>query len=70
MLLYGTEKKYLIREFLCSSPDLSISAQTLEREIIPSWIAILEIIYRLEQMKYTVNIGYTIFSKKSVIFLK
>jgi len=60
---YGTEKKYLIREFLCSSPDLSISAQTLEREIIPGWIAILEIIYRLEQMKYTVNIGYTIFQK-------
>ncbi|HPB18254.1 MAG TPA: macro domain-containing protein [Candidatus Cloacimonas sp.] len=60
---YGTERKYLTREFLCSSPNLSISAQTLYRDIRPGFIAILEILYRLEKMKYTVNIGYTIFQK-------
>lgn len=60
---YGTEKKYLSNEFLTGAPDVSAKAQILDKEIPGSWIILLEIIHRLGKMKYTVQIGNTVFQK-------
>jgi O-acetyl-ADP-ribose deacetylase (regulator of RNase III)/uncharacterized protein YwgA len=59
----GTDRKYLSREFLDGKIEPESKAKLLDREMPPSWIAILEVLHRLEQKPYTVPVGRTMFQK-------
>lgn len=60
---FGTDRKYLSPEFLSIPPNQEIKAQIRDKDIPPSWFAILEIVHRLGTMPYTVPVGKTVFQK-------
>lgn len=60
---WGTPAKYLTSEYLQNKPDTDLSAKRISNEIRPGWVAILEIIYRLERLKYSLSVGSTVFQK-------
>ncbi len=60
---FGTSKNHLTKEFLSSSTNTVSEAKIIDREIPGSWIVILEILHRLGKMKYTVQVGNTVFQK-------
>ncbi len=60
---WGTPEEQLSPEFLQSTPDTDISAKRISNEIPSGWYAILEIVYRLERLKYSLSIGSTVFQK-------
>ncbi|MCB5262630.1 MAG: macro domain-containing protein [Candidatus Cloacimonetes bacterium] len=60
---WGTPEEQLTPEFLQSTPDTDIRAKRISDEIPSGWFAILEIVYRLERLKYSLSIGSTVFQK-------
>jgi len=60
---FGTDRKYLSSEFLTSCSIFEHKAKITDRALPGSWIAILEVIHQLEQMRYTVPVGKVVFQK-------
>ncbi len=60
---FGTNKKYLRPEFLLSTPDKRALKPIIDREIPLGWVAILEVIHRLEDMIYSTPVGKIVFQK-------
>ncbi|MCB5267498.1 MAG: macro domain-containing protein [Candidatus Cloacimonetes bacterium] len=60
---FGTDAKYLKPEFLGSRSKLVPKAQIFDTEVRGSWIALLEVIHRLGQKRYTVPVGKIVFQK-------
>lgn len=60
---WGTPEEHLTPGFLSSKTDTEISAKRISNEIPSGWYAILEIVYRLERLKYSLSIGSTVFQK-------
>ncbi|MFA5498909.1 MAG: macro domain-containing protein [Candidatus Cloacimonadia bacterium] len=60
---WGTEEQYLTEEFL-RAPILSKEAKPLIANDIPGgWFIILEILYELQNLRFTRRVGKTIFQK-------
>lgn len=59
----GTDRKYLKAEFLEGASGVEYKARIIDREIPGTWIAILEVIHRLEKMSFTVPVGKIVFQK-------
>lgn len=59
----GTDRKYLKAEFLGGVNGIDIKARITDKEIPGTWIAILEVIHRLEKMSFTVPVGKIVFQK-------
>ncbi|MDY0151078.1 MAG: macro domain-containing protein [Candidatus Cloacimonas sp.] len=60
---WGTEKKYLSKEFLETAPNNNIAAKHVVKEVPDGWFVILEVLYRLENLKYAPKVGATVFQK-------
>ncbi|MDZ4121086.1 MAG: macro domain-containing protein, partial [Candidatus Cloacimonadaceae bacterium] len=60
---YGTPKEQLKKEFLQSHEVPGKKAALPMTTLKPGWVAILEILHRLEQMQYTQYVGRTLFQK-------
>lgn len=60
---WGTEKKYLSKDFLETAHSNNIASKHVIKEIPEGWFAILEVLYRLEKLKYTPRVGATVFQK-------
>lgn len=59
----GTDRKFLTPEYLEGEVVIEYKAKIMDKEMPPSWIAILEVLHRLEQKTYTVPVGKIIFQK-------
>jgi O-acetyl-ADP-ribose deacetylase (regulator of RNase III)/uncharacterized protein YwgA len=66
---YGTPSAQLTEQFLSRKIDLkdSNSGESILQKINPAWAALIEIVYRIEQQKYHMPIGRTIFQKIAYI---
>ncbi len=62
---YGTPPVQLTKSFLALEPDSkqSRSGEPILHKIEPAWVALIEIIYRLQKQVYHVAVGRTIFQK-------
>ncbi len=62
---YGTPPYQLKIEFLSKESNLKQSASGMRilQKINPAWVALVEIVYRIEQQKYHMPVGRTIFQK-------
>lgn len=60
---WGTEKKYLSKEFLESTPLNNNTTKSISKEVPEGWFAILEVLFRLENLKYAPKVGATVFQK-------
>jgi len=62
---YGTHPSQLKVEFLSKNSNLkqSASGKRILQKINPAWVALVEIVYRIEQQTYHMPVGRTIFQK-------
>ena len=62
---YGTPPAQLTETFLSREVNLkdSGSGESILQKINPAWAALIEIVYRIEQQKYHMPVGRTIFQK-------
>jgi len=62
---YGTHPLQLTVEFLSKefSPKQSGSGMKILQKLNPAWVALAEVVYRIEQQKYHMPVGRTIFQK-------
>ena len=62
---FGTPAAQLKIEFLSQDPNLQRAGSGMKilQKLNPAWVALVEIIYRIERQKYHMPIGRTIFQK-------
>ena len=62
---YGTHPAQLKVEFLSKESSLKQAGSSMRilQKLKPAWLALIEIVYRIEQQKYHMPVGRTIFQK-------
>lgn len=62
---YGTLQEQLKIDFLKQEPNLrkSASGKRILQKLNPAWVALTEIVYRIEQQQYHIPVGRIIFQK-------
>lgn len=60
---FSTNPEHLKPEFLLNTYKATYEAKAPSSSILPGWIAILEVLYRLERMQYTSYVGRTVLQK-------
>lgn len=64
---YGTPPKELTTEFLSQEPSASPQRKTVQSAVNPAWIALVEILRRIEAQPYHWPTGRTIFQKLAYV---
>ena len=64
---YGTPPKELSVEFLSQEPSASLQRRSVQSAINPAWVALIEILRRIEEQPYHWPTGRTIFQKLAYV---
>lgn len=64
---YGTPPRELTVEFLSQGPTTSLQRKTVQSAINPAWVALVEILRRIESQPYHWPTGRTIFQKLAYV---